>query len=591
MKLKSPKYKSGSHTTFFICILLIVLTSAVYWQVTGFKLLSFDDTKFVTNNSHIKGLTGPNLRWAMTGSINGNWQPVIWLSYMLDAQFHGLDAGAFHLTNLILHIANTLLLLLLLYRMTGSLWKSAFVAAVFALHPLHVESVAWISERKDVLSTLFWLLTMLAYIRYAKKPSLRRYIPVPIVFALGLMAKPMLVTLPVILLLLDYWPLGRLQIKKNATQDAKTTKLKHAISETPPASLKLLVLEKAPLVLLALGASIVTILTQRSSGAMDEFNIYPLGMRAANAVFSYIVYLRKMIWPNDLIAFYPHPEGTLPVWMVLGSVILIAVLTWQAIRSHRYPYALFGWLWYLITLIPVIGLVQVGAQAMADRYTYIPMIGISIIIAWGVPDLLHNRNKPGRSVAFAAIAVIITLTVCTYRQVGYWHDDIALFSHAIDVVPNNAPAHNNLGGEYYRQGNVDAAELQFREAVRINPRFDGFQHNLASLLYEQGRYDELATCLHKALKFFPEDDQAHALLGIIYIQQSKLDLAKIHLRKAVRLKPTNSMAQGFLGGLLTRTGEIDEAIDHLSKAVELSPENENYRDGLEYAKSIKLKVD
>ncbi|MEN6355753.1 MAG: tetratricopeptide repeat protein [Armatimonadota bacterium] len=595
--------KLGSHNKTFllISVLLVIVTGIVYRQVTDCKFLAFDDPGFVTNNPHIKGLTGPNLRWAMTGVVNGNWQPVIWLSYMLDAQFHGLDAGAFHLTNLILHIANTLLLLLLLYRMTGSLWKSAFVTAVFALHPLHVESVAWVSERKDVLSTLFWLLTMLAYIRYAKKPRFRRYVWVLVAFALGLAAKPMLVTLPIILLLLDYWPLGRMQFNKNVKPDSKVNKQKQSIDKSPSVPLKLLVLEKLPLIVLALGASVVTVLTQRLCGTVQKIDTYPIGVRAANAAFSYVVYLRKMIWPSDLTTFYPHPGASLALWQVLGSAALVIALTWLIARSRRQPYAIVGWMWYLITLVPVIGLVQVGAQAMADRYTYIPMIGIAILIAWSVPDILlrnressikHKRVSRGKAgmapVAFIAIAAIAALAVCTYRQVGYWQDDFALFNQNTKIVGRNSLANEIIGNAYYKQGKLDIAEQHFREAISILPDYFDARQSLASMLIKQQRYEEAESFLNETLKYYPNNAQAHMQLGLAYLELAKLDSAQEHLCEAIRIRPRKAMAHEILGIVLVKKGKIDEAIEHLSKAVEISPDNAGFQEGLAYAKSLKL---
>ncbi|MCE5324466.1 tetratricopeptide repeat protein [bacterium] len=572
MRLKYLKIKPGRYKTLLICALLAVLTAAVYWQVGGFELLSFDDAKCVTNNPHIKGFTIQNLRWAASGVINSNWQPVIWLSYMLDYQFFGLDAGAFHLVNLIIHIANTLLLLYLLKRMTGSLWKSAFVAAIFALHPLHVESVAWVAERKDVLSTLFWLLTMFAYIRYAEKPNLRRYIVVAVVFAFGLMAKPMLVTVPIILLLLDYWPLGRLKLKQPA-----------------PVSLKWLIVEKVPLVVMAMAVSVITLITQKAGFSTAEINPFPIGVRIANAIYCYVVYLRKILWPDDLAAFYPHPGSYLSPWVVADSAILIIVLTWLAACSRRKPYALVGWLWYLITLVPVIGLVQVGNQALADRYTYVPMIGIAVIIAWGIPDLLLKKQKNAKIgiAAFAAIIAITAITICTYRQAGYWENDITLFSHAVEVVPNNYLAHNNLGSKFYDQGDEAAAEMHFRKAIRIEPTDLFAYHNLVRLLYGQNRFNEAKKILRTTLKIYPDDGLAQIQLGSIYLQQSKPKLAEPHLRKAVSLHPKSATAHEYLGIALINNDKINEAIIQLSKAARLSPENTEIKTVLEYAKSLK----
>ncbi|MCE5324465.1 tetratricopeptide repeat protein [bacterium] len=568
-------------TTFIVCALLMLLICIVYCRVVGFKFLVYDDPLYVVNNPRINGLTASNISWAMKGVVNSNWQPTVWLSYMLDSQIGGIDSGLFHLTNLIIHIANTLLLLYLLKRMTGSLWRSAFVAAMFALHPLHVESVAWISERKDVLSTLLWLLTMLAYIRYTEMPNLRRYILVFIVFALGLMAKPMLVTLPIILFLLDYWPLGRLGI---AGQNKSTKGYRKA-------TLKRLMLEKLPLIAPAIAVGIVTILTQKASGAMQELDKYPFGVRTANAAFSYVTYLRKMLWPNDLAAFYPHPKDSLPIWQVMACVMLIAALTWLFARARRYPYMLVGWLWYLISLAPVIGFIQVGMQAMADRYTYVPMIGIAIIAAWAVPDMVYKNTNPNKSktaiLASTALIAIAAFSVCTYYQIGYWRDDAAVFGHAIKIIPDNYTAHNDLGVALMYRGENQAALEQFREAVRIDPTCMRAQYNIINQLYVMGDVDGAIKQTHALLRSFPHEGRAYLRLGIIYLRQSRLDPAEKNIRQALRESPKDPKVHQAIGMLLLKKGKVDEAIARLNKAAKLSPQDPDIKQRLEYAKSLK----
>lgn len=557
------------------------MTGIVYGQVAGFGFLNYDDNLYVIINRHIVGLTVQNLRWAATGVINSNWQPLVWLSYMFDSQIAGLDPGIFHLTNLMLHIANTLLLLFLLHRMTGSLWRSSFVAALFALHPLHVESVAWVAERKDVLSTLFWLLTILLYVRYVEKPSLGRYVWVPVVFALGLMAKPMLVTLPIILLLLDYWPLGRLQSKQIITQQKPNS------NDSTPVPLRQLIMEKVPLLLLSTAVGIVTVITQKSSGAIKELGIFSMGVRTANAVFSYIAYLCKTIWPTNLAPFYPHPENSLPTWEVAGSAILVIAITWFVARSRRHPYALVGWLWYLITLLPVIGLVQVGAQAMADRYTYVPMIGIGIMIAWGIPSIIPQRQY--KAIAVLAIGVIAAFSICTYQQVGYWRNDTTLFSHSVEVVKDNFVAHNNLGTVLLLRGKNEAALAHFREAARIEPRCMRAQFNVINLLYIMGDVDGAIKQTYNLLNRFPHEGRAYLRLGIIYLRQSKLDLAEKNIRQALRESPDDPKAHQAMGMLLLKRGKADEAVIRLSEAAKLSPDDTDIRKRLKYAKSLKAR--
>ncbi|MCE5324464.1 tetratricopeptide repeat protein [bacterium] len=572
---------SSQRSKLLIAALLVLVTGIVYGQVAGFGFLDFDDNLCIKINHHIVGFTAKNIKWAVTGVINSNWQPMVWLSYMLDSEIAGLDPGVFHLTNLMLHIINTLLLLFLLNRMTGSFWKSSFVAALFALHPLHVESVAWVTERKDVLSTLFWLLTILVYIRYTEKPNFRRYIWVPVIFALGLMAKPMLVTLPIILFLLDYWPLGRLQRRQKNTP--KT-------DDCAPVSMRRLILEKVPLVVLAAAVGVVTVITQRSSGSLKELGIFPLGVRVANAVYSCIAYLCKTIWPTKLAPFYPHPANSLPTWQVVGSAILIIAITWLVIRSRRHPYAIVGWLWYIITLLPVIGLVQVGAQAMADRYTYVPMIGIGIMVAWGVPSIFPQKDhKVISPIALLAIVVITAFSVCTYHQVGYWRNDYILFSYTVKAVENNSLAHNNLGSALLMRGKNEAALRHFRKAARLEPRSMRAQFNVINTLYMMGDVDEAINQTYKLINQYPHEARAYLRLGIIYLRQSKLDLAEDNIMLALRESHKDPKAHQAMGMLLLKRGKVDEALGWLSKAAKLSPEDPDIKRRYKYAKSLKAR--
>lgn len=562
-----------------IIILLLLTTGAVYWQAAGFQFLQYDDNVYVVDNSRIyDGLTQSNIRWAFTGIVNGNWQPLVWLSYMLDSQISGIDAQSFHLTNLILHIINALLLFLILYNTTGSLWRSSFITAIFALHPLHVESVAWVSERKDVLSTLLLFITIFVYILYVRKPKLWRLALATFFFALGLMAKPMLVTLPLILLLLDFWPLGRLT--------------KSDRNKLPPTSLKQLLIEKIPMFLLTAGICIITVLTQKKGGALQELQMYPFGIRMANAIFSYVVYLRKIIWPNDLAAFYPHPENSLPMWQVIGCIVLLVVITLITLRNtHKRPYLVVGWLWYLITLLPVIGLIQVGIQSMADRYTYMPMVGILIMISWSVyPQIVNERKNKLNIITIGLIAVtaIGALTLLTYRQVSYWRDDITLFEHATKTISNNYVAHNNLGTALSDRGDIEAAIDHYREAVRIKPRYMQAQYNLVTKLYETGQTDEAADCLYTILKLSPNDGIAQMHLGIIYLQQSSFDLAYKYLSAAVKNRPDDAKAHQALGVLFIQKDMLDDAITQLSQAAKLSPNDSGIQARLEYAKSLAI---
>jgi Tfp pilus assembly protein PilF len=518
-------------------LFLVVLIAGAFWQVTGHGFVNFDDDKYVTENPHVQaGLTRNGLAWAFTTTRASNWHPVTWISLMADSQLYGPNAYGFHTTNLLLHIASALMLFLFLNRVTGSLWRSAFVAAIFGIHPLHVESVAWVAERKDVLSTLFWMLTMWAYLHYTQSPKPTRYLLVVLAFVLGLMAKPMLVTLPFVLLLLDRWPLERLDQGNGREHD-----------HTRP--WRKLVWEKVPLLALAAVSSIVTYVVQQRSGAVGSLEVYPLGVRIANALVAYVNYVAKMLWPAHLAVFYPHPGTSLPIWQVAGSGLVLVWITLLAIRARRRPYLAVGWLWYVLTLVPVIGLVQVGGQAMADRYTYIPLIGLFIIIAWGVPELLALWTTEARRrtlLAASAGIVIAALAVCTYLQVGYWRDSVTLFDHAVKVTRRNAVAHNNLGVALVERGELGKAVAHYREALRIKPRYVEAHCNLAIAAIKQGRLDEAIAHCWEALRIRPGDADAHNNLGVALAKQGKLHEALAHFSEALRLDPDKKSARANL---------------------------------------------
>jgi protein O-mannosyl-transferase len=451
-----------------IMILLALLTLAAYWQVRDCDFVNYDDNLYVTGNQHVQaGISLEGIKWAFTAFDAANWHPLTWISLMADTQSGLVSADRFHLTNLLLHLANVLLLFLLLRRLTKSAWRSALVAALFAVHPLHVESVAWISERKDVLSTLFWLLTTWAYVRYAERPGIGRYAPVVVLLALGLMCKPMMVTLPLTLLLLDYWPLRVLQ-----TKDRRLQKIR----------------EKAPLFVLSIASSIVTFYAQRGQ-AMETIAALPITARLSNAVVAYVQYLWKMVWPTRLAILYPHPGPTLPVWLIAVSAVFLACVTGLVLRHGRKrPYLAVGWLWYLITLIPVIGIVQVGEQAMADRYTYVPLIGIFIAIAWALPQM--TKRVIAIPVVTIICLVLVALAGLTRMQIGYWEDSTTLFSHSIEVTERNPTAYYNLGRTVVELGRYPDAIQAYRRALQYNPDYAIAHNNLAVALFLNGDYAE-----------------------------------------------------------------------------------------------------
>ena len=559
----------------FIGLFLTVATLVVFWQAHDHAFIGYDDTKYVTANYYVQaGLTKEGLIWAFTTTHASNWHPLTWLSHMLDCQLYGLNPRGHHLTNVFFHLLNTLLLFLVLQRMTGVPWRSGLVAALFALHPLHVESVAWVAERKDVLSTFFLFLTLLSYIWYVARPGFYRYLLILLFFALGLMAKPMLVTLPFVLLLLDYWPLRRIKSFQLTRSDrAVTTRPSELNSQTLR-----LIWEKIPFFLLATASSTVTFLVQARGGAVASLEVFPFETRLANALVSYVRYLGKMFWPQDLAVFYPHPGQSLPMWQAAGAGLLLLVISITVVRlGRRYPYLPVGWLWYVGTLVPVIGLVQVGAQAMADRYTYIPLIGLFIIIAWGVPDLLTKWRYQKVVCTLASGALLFVLIICTFIQLHHWQNATTLFEHALEVTTGNFVAHNNLGIELAAQGKFDEAIVHYSEALRIKPSYAKAHCNLGDVLARLGKHQDAIWHYQRALQLKPNFAEAHNNLGVTLKQQGRLNEAFVHYSRAIQLKPEYAEAHNNLAGLLAAQGKLDEAIVHYSKALRIKPDYGNAR--------------
>jgi Flp pilus assembly protein TadD len=552
------------YTHLVVALLLIIITVAAYWRVLKCDFVTFDDNVYVTSNPHVlTGLTARNVKWAFSAMYDATWQPLVWLSYMLDQQTHGLNPSGYHLTNLLFHAANVLLLFLVLSRMTGCAWRSGFVAALFAIHPLHVESVAWIAERKDVLSAFFWLLTTWAYVRYAERRNLSRYLLVVCAFVLGLMSKPMVVTLPIVLLLMDYWPLERIKA------DMRTVRP--------------LVYEKIPLFVLSAASCVVTYVAQSRGMAVGSLEEFPPGARIANALVAYVGYMSKTIVPRSLTVFYPHPGTGIPLWQVIGSAVLLACITFGVVKLRSRRYLLVGWLWYVLTLIPVIGLVQVGLHAMADRFTYIPMIGLFIAIAWIVPDLVTETKRRGDGglgrwgkkapivLAVAACLVIAILAVCTWVQTGYWRNSITLFQRAVNVTHNNYLARSSLGLALQDRGETDAAVVHLREALKIKPGLSQAHNNLGVALTMQGNLTEAIGEFRAALKIEPDRAEAHKNLGIALTMQGNLTEAIGEFRAALKIDPQSAYVHTRLGVCLASQGDIDEALAHYRRALEIDP--------------------
>ncbi len=524
----------GVRFEFVICFCLILATLFIYYQTKNFDFVLLDDDVYILNNPHVsRGLNSENVAWAFSSSHGGFWIPLTWLSYMVDSQLHGLNAGYYHVTNLILHILNTLLLFAVFRLMTGNLWQSGFIAALFAVHPVHVESVAWVSERKDLLFALFWILTMWSYHRYVCKPSFRRYGIVLLFFVAGLMSKPMIITLPLVLLLLDYWPLERL--RSAVGQPAGAAR--------PSRTAATIVLEKVPLILMSFGASVLTFTLQKAHGAVSAIDSAPMVQRILQIPVSYVKYMIKMVWPRDLTAVYVY-SPTIPIWQIAGSCLLLGlffVLAMKHLKKH--PYLAVGWLWFLGTLVPVIGLVKIGSHAMADRYTYMTFVGLYIMIAWGIPDLLRPFRKKKFALVSASAALIVILMLIAGNQTRHWVNSVQLFSHAINVNPDNFLAHRNIGLALSYRGDLDRAIGHFKQALRINPASARCYNDIGTVFMVKGRYAESIGYFEKALYYQPDYSKAHNNLGMVLMVQEKYGQAAIHFEAALKSNPGFKLAQ------------------------------------------------
>jgi protein O-mannosyl-transferase len=554
-----------------ICILLSLLVLGIYWKVQYHEFINYDDGRYIIENKHVKsGLSKENFIWAFTQVHSANWHPVTWLSHMLDSHFYGLNPNGHHLSSLGFHIANSLLLFLLLCRMTGEIWKSCFVASLFAFHPINIESVAWASERKSVLSTFFLLLTMWAYINYVQKKNFARYSIVLLFFILGLMSKPMLVTLPFVFLLLDYWPLNRFKISLSNT--LPSTKVVSHIKN----NLLNLFFEKIPLLILVAGSCVITLIAQKSWGAVVSLENVSLVSRISNALVSYLKYLEKMAWPTNFSIFYPYPENGFVLWEVLMSGLVLITITFISIRLiKKAPYLVVGWFWYLGTLIPVIGLVQVGQQAMADRYAYVPLIGIFIIIAWGLPELLKNYLFRKKLLIFlTGIYFSILMTLC-WTQLQYWKSSIKIFQHAINVTERKYPSfvgvYNNLGVVLISQMKFEEATVNLKKAVELQPNYPESYNNLGYALSELKRFSEADIQYKQAIRLKPDYAEAHNNLANSLSKKSSFNKAIIHYKKAIQYKPDFSEAHFNLGVTLNKSNHSEKAIPHLEEAIRLEP--------------------
>jgi tetratricopeptide (TPR) repeat protein len=603
--------------TVVVCLLLALATVAVYWPVARQGFINFDDPDYVSANPRVQaGLTVESVQWAFTSLYASNWHPLTWLSHELDCQIYGLRAGGHHVTNLLLHIVNSLLLFGLLKRVTGALWRSVFVAALFALHPLHVESVAWVSERKDVLSAFFFMLTLWAYASYVEgqrprseggspKSEVRRpkagvwYGAAVVLFALGLMSKPMLVTLPFVLLLLDYWPLGRIQLST----------AKHSLSTTEQCpSLKRLVVEKIPFFALSALSCVLTFLVQRACGAMTPLEKAPFELRLANALVAYARYLGKTLWPSKLAVFYPYSQLSLDSWQVMGAALLLLIATVAIVlAAKKQPYLLIGWLWFWGTLVPVIGLVQVGKQALADRYTYLPHIGLFILIVWGAAAVVARLKWP-RLISLVAAGLVVTgCGILSARQLSHWRDTKTLFQHAVavtsrnfvayavvgnalaeedkspeaieqcrkalEISPDYPEAHNTLGNIYAKQEKYEEAIANYRAAAEADRTYADPRNGMGDVLVKQGKYAEAEAQCREALRLAPMHLPAMFCLATALHHQGKLDEAAGYYRRILELKPDLYTPRRYLGNIFVAQGKPDQAIPQLLLALKIRPQD------------------
>jgi Flp pilus assembly protein TadD len=558
---------------FFVYYCLILSTLLVFWQVRNFDFIIYDDGSYVYENQHVlSGPTKDGLIWAFTSCFFGYWQPLTWLSLMVDCQLFGPNPGWIHLVNVFLHIANTLLLFSVLKKMTGALWQSAFVAAAFALHPMHVESVAWIAERKDVLSTFFLLLTLSAYTGYTKSPAIYRYMASLVLFAFGLMAKPILVTLPFLLLLLDYWPLNRLMAQAPIRGRPKA-------KSAPPAhkqSTYRCLLEKIPFLVLSVVSSIITFLTQKSGGIIYDTKTVPLTDRAGNAFLSYARYIGKLFWPHNLAVFYPFDVGSFVFWQVAMSLVLLIVISVLVIRFGRNrKYLPVGWFWYIGTLVPVIGLVKFTGSSYADRFTYIPYIGLFIMLAWGLPDFLSKWPQRKIVLGLVMITVFATLGIRAHQQVGFWENSITLFSRAIEVTQNNVVAHNELGNAYLVLGRSQEAAEVYKQAIKIKPDNAKAYNNLGVAYFSIGNYQDAAEAYKQAIKIKPSYTEAYNNLGVAYLNIGSYHDALESCRQAINIKPDFAQAYYNLGVIYDKLGKWQDSIEAYKQAVKIRP---NYID-------------
>jgi len=553
------------HKKVIIVLLLVLLPLVIYWNVQDFGFTNYDDHLYVTENYQVQeGLTWRGALDVFYDISTGNWHPLTMLSHMLDWELFGWKAGGHHWTNVLLHILNGVLLFLLLHRLTGALWRSALVAALFAVHPLNVESVAWVSERKNVLSSFFWFLTLLFYVGYARQPGWKRYLPVLICFVLGLMSKAMLVTLPFVLLLMDYWPLNRTVVETGSSLE------KQGELSLAKVGWGRLIWEKTPLFFLTAVFSAVTLYAQHKISVMADLRVFPFTIRIFNAIQSYFLYIKKMFWPTDLFVFYPM--GDVSIWNLLFAAIIIIIITLFCCHYYKkYAYLAVGWFWFLGTLTPVIGLVQVGAQSMADRYAYIPLIGLFLMFSFGLADL--SKKIPAKKLIVAMSCFVLVILSCrAYNQVQYWENDERLYTHAIQKGGPHVILLKYLGLAMLDANKPEKAAALFRQAISKQNKNIELYNSLGVALIMMGKSAEAEEQFKKTLRFNSKAYLAHNNLGMIYLNQGKDDEAIRHFQEAIRLQPRLANAHYRLSTIYRKQNMREKVDDHYNEAIRYNPE-------------------
>jgi len=573
------KFNIHQKYSILVVLMLIILTLGVYWQVQNYEFINYDDDVYVTQNSHLQsGITLDGFRWAFSTKYFGLWNPLTWLSLMFDYQLFGFNAGGYHWTSVIIHILNTVLLFFLFRNLTGAIWRSAFVAVLFAIHPINVESVAWIAERKNVLSTFFWMLTMLFYVWYVKQPNWKRYLPVFISFALGLMSKPMLVTLPFVLLLLDYWPLNRTAINTRNERD-----IRFAL-KAGKEKLSFLILEKIPLFVLSAIFIFINIYKPQSERGVITVSLQNtiFIQRVNNAIFSYAMYLKKLFWPTDLSIHYMYLN--VPIWQIfLSAIFLIIVTIFVCKNLKKYPYLPVGWFWYLGTLVPVIRIADIGEHTMADRYAYVTFIGLFVIIAWGAEQILSKYIYLKKIFIFAAVLIIVLLTAATYNRLKLWTNTITLFEDALKKDPNNYVVNLVMGHEMAKKDENEKALYYSDMALKADPRLHPAYNLKGIVLLKMGKRSEAFKSFETALQLNNLSAEPNYNMGLFYSEDNNLDKAIEYFTKAIKINSDYIEARNYLGVVLIKKGKIPEGILQFEKALQINPNYKNAQGNMKIA--------